>query len=202
MTYESIDDNVDQAQARMVKRFKDKTNIDKILKIRANRIQLIEDVINQMLINRAISNADGVQLDGIGEFFGEQGERSNRSDAEYRAFLFVLPAKLRQAGQHEVLLQAMKNLTGATLIEHEYFWPRAMAIYAVMDDVDSITNEEDVNTQMQAIRAQGVRLDVGFKPTQAFLFSSATDGGVPLNAGFSSLTDGSGAGKFIKLVGK
>lgn len=198
---EEITNHVDQAQARMVKQFKDKTNIDKIIKIRASRLQQLETILIQLLNERGISTADGVQLDGIGEHYGSQGDRANRTDEEYRAFLQILPAKLRQAGQHEILIQAYSNLTGSA-IETQYYYPRAMALIASVDDVDGFTNEDDINDQMQSIHAEGVRLDLGFKTTgQTFLFSNSIDGGVPANSGFSSLTDGSDGGHFMKLIG-
>ncbi len=202
MSLTEISGHVDQAQARMVKRFKGKENINKIINIRVARLQIIEGVLNELMEERAISNSDGVQLAGLGEFYGEQGERANRSDDEYRAFLQTLPAKLRQAGQHEVLIQALVNLTGASSIETEYFYPRAMALYAIIDDVDALTNEEDINREMQAIHAEGIRLDIGLKQTtESFVFSSSADGGVPANSGFATLSDGSDGGKFIKLIG-
>jgi len=198
---DQITDHTDQAQARMVKRFKSKERIDKIIKIRADRIQLLENILIRLRDERSLSLAVGSQLDGIGEMYGEQGLRNNRSDDEYRAFLKVLPAKLKDAGQHEILIQAYANLTGAIRIKHEYFYPRAMALYAVLDDVDSLTNESDINSQMQAIRAQGVRLDLGtIQETENFLFSSSPNGDVPMNSGFSSLADGSDGGKFYKLI--
>lgn len=198
-----ITDHVDQARARQIVRWKGLENEDKIIKIRVARLQILEGLLIQMMDERAISNASGIQLDGLGEFYADQGDRSNRSDAEYRAYLQTLPARLRQAGQHEVLIQALKNLTSANSIETDYFWPRAMALYAVLDDITSVTNEDEVNESMQAIRAQGVRLDIGLKQqVESFVFSSTADGGVPAGSGFATLTDGSDGGKFIKLIGK
>ncbi len=203
MSLTQITDHVDQAQARQVTRWKGKENEDKIIKIRVARLQILENILIQMMDERAISNASGVQLDGLGEFFSDQGERSNRTDDQYRSYLQTLPARLRQAGQHEVLVQALKNMTSANYIETDYFWPRAMALYAVLDDITTVTNGDDINADMQAIRAQGVRLDIGLKQASgSFTFSSTTDGGVPSGSGFASLTDGSDGGKFIKLIGK
>lgn len=202
MTLDPITNNVSASQDRMVVQWKNKENEDKILKIRANRIQILEDTLNQIINERAISTASGLQLDGLGENYGDQGDRENRNDEQYKAFLQVLPAKLRQAGQHEVLIQALKNLTSAIRIEHEYFYPRALALYAVLDDVDSLTNEDEINNEMQAIRAQGVRLDIGLMASsESFVFADNTNGDVPLNSGFATLSDGSDGGKFIKLIG-
>jgi hypothetical protein len=202
MSLTHITDHVDQAQERQVVRWKGQPNEDKIIKIRVARLQVLENLLIDMMDKRAISNASGVQLDGIGEFYAEQGARSNRTDSEYRAYLQTLPARLRQAGQHEVLLQALVNLTMANSVETEYYWPRAMALIAVLDDITSITNDDEINDAMQAIRAQGVRLDIMLKPqTGAFLFSASDDGGVPSGSGFASLDDGSDGGKFIKLLG-
>lgn len=202
MTIEQITDHVEQSQARMVQRWKNKDNEDKILKIRSARLQILEDIFIRLLNERALSTGSGVQLDGIGEFYGTQGERNARSDTEYRAYLQVLPAKLRQAGQHEILVAALQNLTNAIRIETEYVWPRAIIFYIVLNDVDDLTNESEVNKEMQKIKAEGIRLDLGTKKESGnFILSSSSMGAIPANSGLASLSDGSDGGSLYKLIG-
>ena len=76
-----------------------------------------------------------------------------------------------------------------------------MAYYMILDDVDSLPNEAEINAEMQAIRAYGIRLDLGTKQSsESFVFSEFTNGDVPLNSGFATLSDGSDGGKFIKHI--
>ncbi len=186
-------DFTEKAKAREVTRFKSKTNIDKRLEIITEVAQDVEDVLFRLLHERALSTAVGVNLDGLGENFGPQGLRNGRSDAQYRTALQVLPAQLREAGQHEVLISALKNLTGASAIHHAYHYPRALTLLAVVDSFDDVTNKEDVEAQMQSIRAQGVNLDIALKlSTGSFELSTQPDGSVPIGTGFSLSTAGEG----------
>lgn len=199
---EQITDHVEQALKRQVVQWKGLTNLDGEISIEAGRMQLLENILFELLDGRNLNTAVGIQLDLIGTTYGNFGLRENRTDETYRSFLKTLPAKLRQAGQHEVLVQALINLSGAIRIETEYFYPRAMALYIILDDVDSLPNEEEINREMQDIVAFGVRLDIGTKQvSESFVFSEFANGDVPLNSGFSTLADGSDGGKFIKLIG-
>lgn len=199
---EQITNHVEQALKRQVSQWKGLTQLDGEISIEAGRMQKLEDILFQVLDGRNLTDAVGIQLDGLGTAYGEFGERENRPDGTYKAFLKTLPAKLRQAGQHEVLIQALLNLSGAIRIETEYFYPRAMALYMILDDVDSLPNEDEINEEMQSIRADGVRLDIGTKQvSESFVFSEFENGDVPLNSGFATLADGSDGGKFIKHIG-
>jgi len=201
MSFEEKTDYVEKAKKRQVWQWKGAPNIDAEIGINADRIQKLEVVLNQILNGRNLNDAVGIQLDLIGTTYGEAGKRGNRSDEEYRSYLRILPAQLRQAGQHEVLVQALINLTGATRIETTYYRPAAMLLCAIVPDVEAITNTEDINQAMQDIHAEGVRLDIGLKEaTGNFTFSNDDNGNVPLNSGFASLDDGSDGGSFIKGI--
>ena len=154
---DKITDHVEQALKRQVQQWKGLPNLDGEISIEAGRMQLLENILFELLDGRNLNDAVGIQLDLIGTTWGEFGLRENRTDDEYRLFLKTLPAKLRQAGQHEVLIQALLNLSGGLRIETEYFYPRAMALYIILADVDSLPNEAEINREMQDIRAFGIR---------------------------------------------
>jgi len=191
--FEEKTDYSEKGKGRLTKHFKKKVNIDKKLEIYLDYLQAIEDEAFKYLHNKAISTADGINLDIVGESYGAQGVRNGRGDGEYRAFLQVLPIKLREAGQHEVLLSALKNLTNANKIEHAYFYPRSAAFYALVDNYSSVTSKADIDIQMQSIRAQGINLDVGLKLSNgAFTLSSDPSGSVLAGTGLSNSTSGNG----------
>jgi hypothetical protein len=194
-----IDNHIDQAQDRQVVRWKGLTNEDKIIKIRVARLQVLEDLLFEMLDGRAISNASGAQLDGIGEFYGDQGARANRTDDEYRAFLLTLPAKLRQAGQVNVLLDSLANLTGSpvTLIQS---FPRVVLMHIYVDAPISADSQTSILAAMESIKAYGVNLEIGQQLNySAFIFSNNVSGGNS-GEGFSSTATGEDGGIFVSLL--
>lgn len=191
---EKIENHVEQAKARQTQFFKNKENIDKILELQANRMQLLENILFRFLSELSLDSAVGAQLDGIGTYYGDQGLRNGRADEDYRAVLKVLPQKIRQAGQHEVLINAFLTLVpNTTKIIHAYYYPRACSFIAKVDSYDLVTNKNDVDDQMQAIRAQGVNLDVGLTLNSgAFQLSGDPSGSVPTGTGLSNSTSGNG----------
>lgn len=199
---DKITTHTEDALKRQVHQWKGLTQLDGQISVQSDRMQKLENILFELLDGRNLTDGVGVQLDGIGTTWGEFGLRENRPDDAYKLYLKTLPAKLRQAGQHEVLVQALINLSGAIRIETEYFPPRAMALYMILDDVDSLSNEDEINSEMQDIRAYGIRLDLGTKQaSESFVFSEFDNGDVPLNSGFATLDDGSDGGKFIKSIG-
>lgn len=198
---DQITNHDEQSLARQVVQWKGLSNLDGNISAEAIRTQKLEDILFEILDGRNLDDAVGVQLDLNGTTYGDFGLRESRTDDAYRIFLKTLSAKLRQAGQHEVLVQALVNLSGAIRIETEYFYPRAMALYIILEDVDSLSNESEINDEMQDIRAFGIRLDIGTKQvSESFVFSEFANGDVPLNSGFATLVDGSDGGKFIKHI--
>jgi hypothetical protein len=191
-----FDQKTDYSEAgkeRFVRRFKEKDNIDKKIDVFLEYIQSIENTLTQYLSGKNTSTASGIELDRIGQKFGSQGDREGRDDAEYRAFLQVLPNKLRQAGQHEVLLSSFKSLTNANQIQHSYYYPASFKMMAVVDDIGAVSDPLDLEFQMQEITALGVNADYGLKQqTGSFAFSSVTSGQVLAGRGMQSSTSGTG----------
>lgn len=198
--FEEKIDYEEKAKSRQVTRFKSKPAIDARLEVVSEIAQEVEDVLFRLLHERALSTAVGVNLDYLGQNFGAQGLRGGRQDEPYRTALQVLPAQLREAGQHEVLISALKNLTGASAIHHAYHYPRALTLLAVVSSFEDVTNQEDVEQQMQNIRVQGINLDIALKlEAGSFQLSSQTDGSVPAGTGFSLSTAGEGGTLSLSL---
>lgn len=102
----------------------------------------------------------------------------------------------------EQLLQTLTLLSGEEDIEYEFFSDTELALYIILNDVDSLSNEDEINSLMQNINFIE-RLDIGTKQSfESFVFSELENGDVPLNSGFATLAGGSDGGKFIKLIGK
>ena len=199
--FEKIDSHFEVAKERQVQVFRDKENINKKLEIYAERIQSLEDVLYDLLLKRGISTAEGVQLDRAGEVFGDSGSRSGKTDEEYRAFLKTYPFKLREAGQHDVLVKAYKQLTNAIKVKHLKMYPRATMFIAVVDNFDDVENKESIKQEIDEIRAQGVLIELAYElKTGAFTLSSNEDGDVEEGTGFSDVAVGGNGGTINYLT--
>jgi len=82
VTAVQITDHVTQAIARLHEQHKGKTNIEALLTCLVAPMQDIEDALFQLLTERTIDTAIGVQLDIIGKLVGEP--RNGLSDDDYR----------------------------------------------------------------------------------------------------------------------
>ena len=77
-----VKNHEDQAFNRLLEQFKDKPNIEALLKGWMKGVQTTEESLLDLLNNRSILTAFGVQLDYIGKIVGIK--RGGRSDESYR----------------------------------------------------------------------------------------------------------------------
>ena len=78
----TIPDHAQQAISRLLEQFKGMPKIESMLSVVASEIQAVEDSAFVFFTSRAIDNAVGAQLDGIGRIVSEL--RNGRVDDSYR----------------------------------------------------------------------------------------------------------------------
>ena len=76
-----------------------------------DQVQLAEDLVWELLVERYISTAVGVQLDAWGRVLGKA--RSGLTDDEYRLILAAWQQAHRSQGRGDQILRAMKAASGA-----------------------------------------------------------------------------------------
>jgi hypothetical protein len=105
MAITQITNHSAQALARLKEQFKDKPKyIDLILSF-TNQIQPLEDALWQLLTERAVDTAIGVQLDNLGTIVGEA--RNGDTDDDYRPRIRARIWVNRASGLTEELIQAV-----------------------------------------------------------------------------------------------
>jgi hypothetical protein len=193
--FEDKQDFLEKGLERQVSRFKAKENIDKKTSIVLNKIQSYFDVFFEYLNKKNTSNAVGVGLDRIGEKFGPLGLRNGRDDEAYRNYLATLPARLRNAGQHEVIISVFKTLTGALKVEYVERPPMSAEFKAVVVSFDDVSNLQAIKSQMDEVRALGVKLDFSLKLEQgSFALSPLPSGDIEAGRGLADSPTGSNGG--------
>lgn len=81
----AITDHINRALANLLAQFDNSPKLRELVSIFVAEVQVIEDVYNELLTERILSAAEGVQLDRIGKFVGLS--RDDLSDSIYRVLL-------------------------------------------------------------------------------------------------------------------
>lgn len=91
------------ALARLPQQFRGKTKIEALLTALVTPCSAIEDALWQLLVERGVESAIGVQLDQLGVVVGQ--ERGGLSDADYRRYIRARVAANRSRGNFEDLIR-------------------------------------------------------------------------------------------------
>jgi hypothetical protein len=178
-------DHVTRGLSRLPEQFKESENFKHLLQIFLEEIQEIEDTLEAVKFQRNIDNAEGVQLDGIGDILGKL--REGMSDSDYRLTLKVQQILNAGEGQYDTVLRLWRTLldsTGATVTEE---FPAGIALFS---DVGTPT----LNQLDTLIKALPITVTASFTSSIDADPVFSFEGGIGI--GFGSTEDSSG-GKFI-----
>lgn len=142
--YSKLENHKEQALARFTEQYVDAENLKNLVKLSADRTQLLEEAIWDLLTLRTLEASFGKQLDLLGEIFGER--RLSRSDSEYRDAIFLRIALNRSSGDPETILAFLKSLSGADTIILKETFPASLEIFVseelsigIIEQIRSIT---------------------------------------------------------------
>ena len=195
-----ITDHVDAAQDRAVWQYKNKENWDALTEVHAERIQVLEDILEQLLNERSLTNSVGVQLDRFGADFDVFREGDN--DPDFRLRIRIKINLLKSAGQVNVLLFNLARLVEPRDVTLDQIFPLLILMRIFVNDFGefSASDLDMINLTMQSIKAAGVGLEVGLQLIgNAFIVSDNPAGGAA-GEGVATLIDGSDGGAFVKSI--
>jgi len=199
MSITKITDHAGQAVARLVQQDRGKPNIEGLVSDMAAQWQGLEEALFQVLVERAIDTAVGVQLDAIGTIVVEP--RDGRTDAIYRRHLRAKIRTNRSDGQVEDLIAIARLVLGtqdkeATTIEIEFQLPAAVALRVLGLAVDDDVAEVLIRFERLGVSA-GVRILVESSPADdddTFSFGLTTLANGAISSGAGTITVDSTAG--------
>lgn len=196
MAITKITNHQAQAIARLKEQFKGKAKYVDFVLTMAEPAQPLEDALWQLLTERAVDTAIGVQLDNLGTIVGEP--RNGDSDANYRPRIRARIWTNRSSGVPEELIQVVSLLLGAVSaeIEVENQYPAAVVVRISGYSITEAFADTIISFLKDAVAA-GVRIILehqGDDDADMFTFARFT----PLNgahlAGVTTLTVDSTAG--------
>lgn len=191
MTIEKVDNLEELSVDKLPSQFRDKLFMEEFTKALAGEVQELEDASFQVILDRWLTTAIGVQLDLLGEIVGET--RAGRTDEDYRVFLQIRILRNLSQGETETIISVVKVVTGTDQIIVE---DRGNAKIKVtyIDAALSITNQE-VAEGVRSIRAAGVGIRVLESVSDYFGFSD--DSG---SLGFGDSGDSTVGGRFSSVA--
>jgi len=132
----------------------DLTKVQKMIKSFALTDQDIQDVLEQLLSQRNIDTAVGVQLDGLGQILG-LARASGESDDDYRENLKFQIFINTGSGTPEQVIQILKYLTNAQKIRYLEIYPAA---YQMSTDGTTFPDPpEDLISAIQSASPAGIQ---------------------------------------------
>lgn len=139
-------------QQTLLDQFKNKVNINKFFNSINASIQEIEHVLFDLIQQRSLFTATGVQLDLIGDLLGI--ERNGRTDEDYRKVLIVQTRVNTSGGTPEDIIFVAQQLSDATIINLTETFPAIINLF--IND----TISQELLDALQIMKPAGVSLNV------------------------------------------
>jgi hypothetical protein len=115
-----ITDHVRAGLDLLIEQYKDKPRLAGLLTSYLNRAQELEDATWEVLVDRPIDEAEGVQLDTLGKLVGQP--RTTADDEVYRLRIRTRIRANRSLGNPEdIIAVATSALDGSPLLYDEYY---------------------------------------------------------------------------------
>jgi len=206
MTIEQINDHAEKAKERLPRFLDGATNFNALIDIFSSRTQDLENELFNLLDQRNLSDAVGVQLDGLGQILNLDRE-VGQSDEDYRQAIIGETGQLALSGQIESLINVFNALTSAVSSDVVEFFPASVLLTAFYDgDLVDPDIDQSIIDAMDKVRAAGVNLDLRHtEETNFFELSDISEidgsGNGPTSSshglGDETLTEGGGLSRLI-----
>lgn len=170
----------ERAITRLIEQFEQKENIQKYLCALITPFDELREVLNDLQFNRNLNNAEGVQLDGIGDIVGLA--RGGLSDSEYRTQIKIKILVNASNGETESVIAAMLVFAGGTFANVIDAFPARIVI-----ESDGNIPTNIIKLLEQVVQA-GVKIEVSATYGERIAFAFRGDPGEPedpLPEGFS-----------------
>ncbi len=175
----------------------DEITVENTTNLRLNRLSVIdqlqelENTYFDLIENRALDTAEGVQLDRLGENLGLERE-PGQSDDDYRILLNTQIVANLSNGEAETLIEITRVLTDSSVVKLQELFPA----HVIIEFDGEATNQSLVVQRLKRVKAAGVGLDlVKDVGAESFVF----EGGDGL--GFSSTQDTDTGGILSSKIG-
>jgi hypothetical protein len=167
-----ISDYAARALLRLPQQFKSKPNLADFITATFWSLQDVENVAYDLLVLRWMKNAEGAQLDGIGEIVGEA--RQGNNDANYLERIYQRIFLNASKGTPETLISVLALITGGTLIIYNEVWPAKVQMITNGSHIPDLLRETMEGAAPAGVGIDEILMTFGETP---FVFHA--EGGIP-----------------------
>lgn len=162
--------HVVEALANLAAQYKGKANIEAMLTAYINQVQDLEGVLFELLTERFIDDAEGVQVDGFGSIVGEA--REGRSDADYKLAIQARIVLNLSNGTPEDLIALVRSVVGAAVVRMTDYFPAGFVAY-IEDPIDPlIISPAKAYAILQKGKPAGVQAQLSFYVANPFRYDA------------------------------
>lgn len=187
MTTNKITTHVNDAAARFIEHLRTKPQFMGLASSIVEQVQLFEDAACDVLEQRWLVNAEGVQLDLLGDLVGEA--RQGRTDEQYRLAIAARQRLNASAGEPESIIAFIDAFTESTKIS--FFDLHNGACFIEFDGAATVSTVQSIADDLQKLKPAGVLIFAVQTCEPAFIAASVNDldsDGIEAD-GFSSVND-------------
>jgi hypothetical protein len=165
----TIPNHVELALERLLEQYKRSESIREVISVFAERTQELEDALFDSIAAMYINNAEGVNLDRVGEIVGIA--RLGLSDDLYRIEIRAKIIRNKNSGTPEEVISAAKFFLGVTSILFYELYPAGIEIFTTAP-VDPVELAK-IKAAIQSFIPAGVGLSTfaSYDPELGFLFN-------------------------------
>lgn len=190
--FTQINNYVQQGLARLITQYVASPNLRSLLTSFILSAQTIEDELTDMNNLRYLGQAQGVQLDNIGEIVGLK-RAPGQSDASYTQAIYGQIKINTSEGQPEQIIQAFLLFTGVSQVRLFEEYPATVLLESTFVPVDQ-AHVNSLSSLVRQVFPAGVKLDgiVSYDPVTPFAFRVFLAPG----SGFGTVANPGVGGKF------
>lgn len=164
---------VDKVLVLLVEQFENSIDLHDFFKILLLPAQDLEYTLGDMISMKNIANGSGDRLDISGAIVGE--ERNFKTDDNYRKAIYSKITLNRSFGEPEILIDAIKILTNATIVTYIEYYPA----WAILQFTTFNPLPDDLLKTITPIAPAGVKLTLTYNNTDEPSFAFSGEGGLP-----------------------
>ncbi len=162
--------HIQEALDHLVAQFQGKPKLAAMISAYITQVQDLETVWFELLEERWLENAEGVQIDGFGQIVGEA--REGRTDLAYKTAIRARMVLNRSQGTTEDIIELIRGIAGDVLVRVTDYYPAGF-VAQVMTPIDpDYVDISKIGVFVRSGRPAGVDAIVIFGVEGSFRFDA------------------------------